>query len=66
MVIGAAAAILYEVYNAWAHPAPLDAPLLGTVINGATTVLNGAWAAHLMRSGRAWRRLPSWRAAGTC
>ena len=55
MVLGAAAAILREVYGAWAHPALPDAPLLGMAINGAASVLNGAWAAYLMRSGRAWR-----------
>jgi cation diffusion facilitator family transporter len=50
MVLGAAAAILHEVYNAWANPAPPEAPLLGLA-----TLLNGAWAAYLIRSGRAWR-----------
>src|SRR3954451_4816620 len=55
MVLGAAAAILREVYGAWAHPALPDAPLLGMAITGAAWMLNGAWAAYLMRSGRAWR-----------
>lgn len=55
MVLGAAAAILHEVYNAWADPAPPDAPFLGMAINAAATLLNGAWAAYLIRSGRAWR-----------
>ena len=55
MVLGAAAAILHEVYNAWVHPAPPDAPFLGMAINGMATVINGAWAAYLVRSGRAWR-----------
>ncbi len=55
MVIGAAVAILHEVYNVWWNPKPIEAPLLGMAINGAATVLNGAWAAFLIRSGRAWR-----------
>ena len=55
MALGAAAAILHEVYNAWVHPAPPDAPFLGMAINGMATVINGAWAAYLVRSGRAWR-----------
>jgi cation diffusion facilitator family transporter len=55
MVLAAAAAILHEVYGAWAHPASPDAPLLGMAINGAASVLNGVWAAYLIRSGRAWR-----------
>ena len=55
MVLGAAAAILHEVYGAWANPAVPDAPLLGMAINGAATALNAAWAAYLIRAGRAWR-----------
>ncbi|MFL5288707.1 MAG: cation diffusion facilitator family transporter [Rhodopila sp.] len=55
MVLGAAGAILHEVYGAWSHPKPLDAPFLGMAINGVATVLNGVWAAFLIRSGRAWR-----------
>jgi cation diffusion facilitator family transporter len=55
MVLGAAGAILHEVYGAWSHPKSLDAPFLGMAINGVATVLNGVWAAFLMRSGRAWR-----------
>jgi cation diffusion facilitator family transporter len=55
MVLGAAAAILHEVYNGWMNPAPLEAPLLGMAINGAATLLNAGWAAILIRSGRAWR-----------
>jgi cation diffusion facilitator family transporter len=55
MVIGAAAAILHEVYNVWSHPTPIAAPLLGIAINGVATVINGGWAAFLIRSGRAWR-----------
>jgi len=55
LVFAAAGAILHEVYGAWAHPKPPDAPFLGMAINGVATVLNGALAAFLMRSGRAWR-----------
>jgi cation diffusion facilitator family transporter len=55
MVIAAAAAILHEVYNAWWNPIRIDAPVLGMAINGVATVLNGAWAAFLIRSGRSWR-----------
>jgi cation diffusion facilitator family transporter len=55
MVLGAAAAILHEVYGAWANPKPPEASLLGMAINGVATLLNGAWAAFLIRSGRAWR-----------
>lgn len=55
LVLGAAAAILHEAYGAWQHPAVPDSPLLGMVINGAASLLNGVWAAYLIRSGRAWR-----------
>jgi cation diffusion facilitator family transporter len=55
LVLGAAAAILHEVYAAWANPAPPEAPVLGMAINGLATLLNGAWAAFLIRSGRTWR-----------
>ena len=55
MVLGAAAAILHEVYGDWRHPTPVEAPLLGMAINGVATLLNGAWATFLIRSGRAWR-----------
>jgi cation diffusion facilitator family transporter len=55
MVIGAAAAILHEVYGALWNPLPLHAPLKGMLINGVATVINGAWAAFLIRSGRRWR-----------
>ena len=55
MVLGAAAAILHEAYGAWANPKPLEVPFLGMAINGVATLLNGAWAAFLIRSGWAWR-----------
>ena len=53
LVLGAAAAILHEAYGAWMNPVAPDAPLLGMVINGVASVLNAAWAAYLIRSGRA-------------
>lgn len=55
MVLAAAAAILREAYGTWANPSLPGAPLLGMAINGAATLLNAAWAAFLIRSGRAWR-----------
>src|SRR5450631_20812 len=63
MVIGAAAAILHEVYSVWSNLRPIESPLLGMAINGVATVLNGTWAAFLIRSGRAWRS-PAILAAG--
>ena len=55
MVLGAAGAILHEVYGAFANPVHPEAPALGMAINGLATLLNGAWATYLIRSGRAWR-----------
>jgi cation diffusion facilitator family transporter len=55
MVIGAAAAILHEVYNVWSNPQPIAAPVLGAAINAVATVINGLWATFLIRSGKAWR-----------
>lgn len=55
LILVAAFAILNEAYRAFLHPKPLDAPLLGLAINGAASVVNGLWAAVLIRSGRAWR-----------
>ncbi|GAA5512304.1 ferrous-iron efflux pump FieF [Deinococcus carri] len=55
LILGAAFAILNEAYHAFLHPKPLDAPVLGLAINGAASVVNGLWAAVLIRSGRAWR-----------
>jgi cation diffusion facilitator family transporter len=37
------------------HPAPLQAPLTGMLLNGVSTVLNLAWAQLLLRRGRALR-----------
>jgi cation diffusion facilitator family transporter len=55
MVLGAAGAILHEVYSSWQHLEPLRAPFEGMAVNGLASVLNGVWAACLIRWGRAWR-----------
>jgi len=55
MVVGAAAAILHEVYNAWLHPIKVEDALIGSVINGLATLINAGWAYYLVRSGRAWK-----------
>jgi cation diffusion facilitator family transporter len=55
MVLGAAGAILHEVYAAWQHLEPLRAPFEGILVNGAASILNGIWATLLIRWGRAWR-----------
>jgi len=55
LILIAALAILREAYEAFMHPRPLQTPLLGTAINLGATLLNGLWAAMLIRYGRRWR-----------
>lgn len=55
LVVVAALLILRKAYQGVLAPEPLDAPLLGLVINGAATAMNAAWGWSLLRWGRAWR-----------
>ncbi len=55
LIVIAAVSILREAWQALAHPRALEAPLAGLLVNGGATVLNGAWAAVLLRFGRSWR-----------
>ncbi|MCQ0970819.1 cation diffusion facilitator family transporter [Paracoccus sp. TK19116] len=55
LVVLAALAILREAWQGWFAPAPIDAPALGLAINGTASLINGVWAAWLMRRGRALR-----------
>ena len=52
LVVAAAASILQHAWYTWQNPAPLTAPLTGIAINLAATVVNGGWAALLLRTGR--------------
>ena len=52
LIFIAALFILREAFNGFMSPRPLAAPIEGLVLNGAATVLNGAWAWVLMRQGR--------------
>lgn len=51
MIVVAALLILREAWQAFQAPRPLQAPLLGLVISGAATALNGGWAQFLIRWG---------------
>lgn len=55
LVVLAALSILREAYLGWLHPAPLDAPFTGLLVNGLATLLNAGWGILLVRCGRAWR-----------
>ena len=55
LIVIAAVSILREAWQALAHPRALEAPMAGLLINGAATLLNGAWAAVLLRLGARWR-----------
>jgi cation diffusion facilitator family transporter len=55
LIVLAAASILQESWFAWWSPSPLDAPWPGIGLNLGATVLNGGWAAVLLRAGRRHR-----------
>lgn len=55
LIVVAALSILREAYSGILAPRPLDAPVLGLLINGLGTAINAAWAAVLLRTGRRWR-----------
>lgn len=55
LVVLAALVIMREAYQAFYAPRALEQPALGLAINGVATLINGVWAAYLVRRGRAWR-----------
>ena len=63
LIMIAAFFIVRESYDALSNPRTLNAPVTGLLINGAATVLNGAWSAFLINRGRKWRS-PALRADG--
>lgn len=54
-VVVAALAILREAWFGILAPQPLEAPVEGLVVTAVASVVNGVWAALLMRRGRQWR-----------
>lgn len=57
LIVIAAFSILGEAWQALQRPRGLEAPLAGLLVSGAATVINGAWAALLMRFGARWRSI---------
>jgi len=55
LIVIAAFSILMEAWQALSNPRVLQSPAAGLAINAAATVVNGAWAAVLLRFGRRWR-----------
>ncbi|MFC4453210.1 cation diffusion facilitator family transporter [Deinococcus sonorensis] len=55
LILLAALSILREAYSNFRHPAELQAPVLGLLINGGASVINLVWAAVLTRAGRTHR-----------
>jgi len=55
LIMVAALFIVRESYEALSNPKTLNEPVVGLLINGGATVLNGAWSAYLINRGRKWR-----------
>ncbi|MGE0802524.1 MAG: cation diffusion facilitator family transporter [Lautropia sp.] len=55
LIVVAAIAILQEAWTGLAHPRRLEAPASGLLLNAAASLLNGVWAATLLRAGRRLR-----------
>ena len=55
LIVIAALSILYEAWQVLLSPRVLEAPVSGLLVNAGATLLNGAWAAVLLRQGRRWR-----------
>ena len=55
LIVVAALVILQHSWEVYRNPQPLDAPLMGMALNGASTALNLGWALVLLRRGRALR-----------
>lgn len=55
LIVIAALFILREAWDGVFAPRAMDAPLLGMAINAAASLINGVWAALLIRNGRQHR-----------
>lgn len=55
LIMIAALLIVRESYEALSNPRSIDAPVLGLLINGGATIINGLWSAFLINRGRKWR-----------
>lgn len=55
LIVLAAILIIREAYPKLANPVALELPVLGLLMNGLASVINGAWAVFLIHRGRVWR-----------
>jgi cation diffusion facilitator family transporter len=55
LIVLAALAILNHAWNAYLHPEPLEAPLLGMALNAVSTAMNAGWGQVMIRAGRRLR-----------
>ena len=55
LIVVAALVILQHAWDVYLHPTTLQAPFLGMVLNGISTVFNLAWALLLVHRGRLLR-----------
>ncbi len=55
MIIVAALLIMHEAYKGIMAPRALDAPLQGLLVNGAASLINGAWCWVLITRGRRYK-----------
>src|ERR1700722_4981155 len=55
LIIVAALLIFQHAWETWLAPSPIGLPVQGIAVNGVATVLNGAWCAVLIRSGKRLR-----------
>ncbi len=55
LIVLAAILIIREAYPKLASPTALELPVLGLLMNGLASVINGIWAVFLIHRGRVWR-----------
>lgn len=55
LIIVAAVFIVLEASHALIHPRSLEQPVIGLLVNGLATALNGGWSFYLIRQGKLWR-----------
>jgi cation diffusion facilitator family transporter len=55
LIVVAALSIFESAWDAWRAPRAIETPWVGLALSAAATVLNGAWAAVLLRGGKRHR-----------
>lgn len=55
LIVVASLSILYAAYQGFAQPKPIDAPLLGLLVNAGASAVNAGWCLLLAHYGRKWR-----------